>query len=395
MSKGKQTVPLSQIVDHATNEIHPSPSIKAYATLAKIAATIPSAQVALRVQLITKMKAYCNGFLPKKEMYYCLCLVDYLVLNCPQFRPQVLNPDFVTLFERSADFEKCKKSKKPGIVTEKAMRILQTWGPLYPNELYDYQLMYDKYISKGVYFPVLDKLPEQAQPEHSETLADDLEKSTKEINECSELIQDALENTGASVRTQSVKALYKRAVELNSKFNVLFVKYINTTTNTEEIQKYSELESNFTRLIVQLANIINNPQGEDIYRTYTTGHITDKTEDKHTKLRSSQAPLDPISIATSSAQKETPSPSNFSRKNSSFQLAPPPSRGQPIRFSRQNTEPPESQLFQNSPVPSTKISMETQIRDDTDSVVKNRFIFDQSSPSYQSNHGPLDQQSLL
>ena len=67
----KQTVPLSQIVDHATNEVHPSPNIKAFQTISKIVSTIPSAQVALKVQLIAKMKAYCNKFLGQKETYYC------------------------------------------------------------------------------------------------------------------------------------------------------------------------------------------------------------------------------------------------------------------------------------------------------------------------------------
>ena len=107
----KQTVPLSQIVDHATNEVHPSPNMKAFQTINKIATQIPSAQIALRVQLIAKMKAYCNKFLNSKEMYYSFCLADYVVINCPVFRQQVRNHDFVCLFERCGDLIKQRNIK--------------------------------------------------------------------------------------------------------------------------------------------------------------------------------------------------------------------------------------------------------------------------------------------
>ena len=37
MTKTKQTVPLSQIVDYATNEVHAEPNIKSFQTISKIA----------------------------------------------------------------------------------------------------------------------------------------------------------------------------------------------------------------------------------------------------------------------------------------------------------------------------------------------------------------------
>ena len=107
----KQTVQLSQLLDHAVNEVHASPCIKGYKTLSKIVQTIPTAQGALRIQLIAKMRAYCNKFLDKKEMYYCLCLTDYLVVHNPEFRPQVMNSEFIQLFEKVGDFEKIRKRK--------------------------------------------------------------------------------------------------------------------------------------------------------------------------------------------------------------------------------------------------------------------------------------------
>ena len=177
----KQTVPLSQIVDHATNEVHPSPNIKAFNTINKIVTTIPSAQIALRVQLIAKMKAYCNKFLNVKEMYYCLCLADHIVMNCQAFRQQVRHGDFVILFERCNDFDRARKQKKLTMVTEKGLEVLQRWGTTYGKEMAEYRNMYDKYVDKGVHFPLIeDGLPETNEIQ-TQTTGEELEKFKREI----------------------------------------------------------------------------------------------------------------------------------------------------------------------------------------------------------------------
>ena len=100
MSSENKTVPLSQIVDHAVNETHPSPNIKAFKTVNRVINALPSAQVALRVQMIAKMKAYKNKLLSLKEMYYALCLIDYCSVHCAAFRSQVMVFDFIELFEK-------------------------------------------------------------------------------------------------------------------------------------------------------------------------------------------------------------------------------------------------------------------------------------------------------
>ncbi|ELP86410.1 hypothetical protein EIN_030910 [Entamoeba invadens IP1] len=353
MSKAKQTVPLSQLVDHATNQIHPQPSVKSFATLSKIASTIPNAQIALRVQLISKMKAYCNGFLPKKEMYYCLCLMDYLVENCPEFRKQVLHEDFIALFERSADFDKSKKSKKPGMVTEKSLQILQSWGNNYTNELFNYEVMYNKYVEKGIVFPP-PIVRKDTHLEQQESTLQQINDIVAEIEECSELIQDTLEKEENTVNEQSAKSMHKRAVELNSRFNVLFVKFIDTAQESSDVQKYSEIESNFTNLIVQLASIINNPKKE-IYRTFTTGHILEDNTPKQDN--GSNAPI--IERLISQENLNTQQQQRPTGVRGAIHLAPPPSKGQPLRISRKNTDISDGQITQQSKLSTNAFVFET------------------------------------
>lgn len=465
----KQTIPLSQIVDHATNEVHPSPNIKAYQTINKVVTTIPSAQVALRVQLIAKMKAYCNKFLNVKEMYYSFCLVDYVVTNCVAFRPQVANKDFLSLFERCCDFDRARKGKKIGIVTEKGMELLQKWATVYGKELVDYRVMFDKYNDKGLHFPVLEQPVKEEEHQQLSTV-DELEKCRKEIEECEAIIKDNLKYKSVSNRMQSIKNLHKRAVELNSKYNVLYVKFMNEKHDSNELTKYSEIEKNFTEMIHQLANIINNPQEEDtIYRTYTTGHVNfnqpvnelnQQKQKQPNQLKQNQTKdlinleenketekpnqynkmmnLLPITIndttkpnnetqttqsmnqtfnlnyqgrltprqripnidnqSIQSPRKRIPStdgqtiqsprmvPQRISRTNSSnsINLAPPPSRGQPLRLSRQNTEENVSYSSKQSFAP--KIQRTTSQFDSTESSqVKNRFIFETVPSSDLSN----------
>ena len=101
----KQTVPLSQLFDHAVNELHPSPCVKGFETLQKIVHNVPAANAALRSQLISKMRAFTNSIVTNKEMYYCLCLVDHLVKREACFRPQTVHPDFLQWFECVSGFE--------------------------------------------------------------------------------------------------------------------------------------------------------------------------------------------------------------------------------------------------------------------------------------------------
>ncbi|EKE37466.1 hypothetical protein ENUP19_0061G0065 [Entamoeba nuttalli] len=351
----KKTVPLSQIVDYATNEVNPSPNIKSFSTLAKIVRTLPDAKIAIRIQLTNKIKSYCNGFLPKKEMYYCLCLADFLVKQCPEFRPQMMNSDFMVLFERASEISKVRKtSKKPSLVTEKSMKIVQSWGQMFPDDLYEYSQMYDKYISKGVIFPLLDfDDPEDVAAIETlttnkvveETIEEKMKRSASEINECSELIHETLKKvTNVSLQAHSINALYKRAVEINSKFNILFVEFMQKSTDTSLLQKYSEIENVFTSNIAKLISFINNPQESLIYRTFTTGHLEEEDDDDNTTLKNSvnaqrkkRIILSPVNSNTISDTDRTPKESSQSTRRGSNQLLPPPSStGIPIRQTPQS-----------------------------------------------------------
>ncbi|KAL7716775.1 VHS domain-containing protein [Entamoeba marina] len=382
MSKTKQTVPLSQILDHATNEVHPSPCVKAYATIAKIITTIPNAQIALRIQLVSKMKAYCNGFLPKKEMYYCLCLSHYLVLQCPEFRQQVLHPDFISLFERSADFEKFKKaSKKPGIVTEKAMRILQSWGPLFPNELVDYQLLYDKYVSKGVIFPTPEKLPVNVKMDHTE-IEQQLDDLINDIEECTELIFDALEEK-------------IRKFELNSSFNALFVKYTSASDNTSKIQFFSEIETNFSASIVKLATIINKPQEALIYRTFTTGHLTDDKEEPTPQTsQTSQTNNTPVTLTSISNTNDAAQIKLLQQASGNSPLRQPIRQNRAIEVISPDQRQPNNVVSLNPPLIDVK-EPDPLWGNPQQQTVKKRSKFSQSEFSVDSLAHLNQQQSLL
>ena len=279
----RKTIPLSQIVDVATNEVQPSPNLKTFQTLVNIINSIPEAKIAIRVQLTNKMKSYCNGFLPKKAMYYTLCLADYLVKNSPSFRPQVTNTDFVQLFERSAELNKPKRLSilRPNIVSEKATRIISVWSKLYPTELYPYQEMFDKYSARGVAFPLIDDEDDEVRSEEmteykSNSPEEKLRKMTHEMRECDELINDTLQKaTNTTVQIQAAKALYKRGLELNSKLSLGMIEYINAVGNTNIMQKFAQMQNEFTSHLFLLVQFINNPHKAALYKVYSTGHMGD------------------------------------------------------------------------------------------------------------------------
>ena len=285
----RKTVPLSQIVDIATNEMQPSPNMKTFQTLVNIINTIPEAKIAIRVQLTNKMKSYCNGFLPKKAMYYTLCLADYLVKNCPTFRPQVTNSDFITLFERSAELNKPKRLSilKQNIVSEKASKMISSWSKLYSNDLYQYREMFEKYSAKGVSFPLVDDDDEMKVDEtpsvKEDSPEDKLRKMTHQMKECDELINDSLQKANnTTVQIQAAKALYKRALELNSNMSLAMINYMNAVGNTTVMQKFAQMQNEFTSHMFLLVQYINNPHKADLYRAYSTGHMNNDENENET-----------------------------------------------------------------------------------------------------------------
>ncbi|KAL7713451.1 VHS domain-containing protein [Entamoeba marina] len=275
----KRTMQLSQIVDAAVNENHPSPNIKQFETISKIIDKIDAAVEALRNQLIGKMRAYINKFISKRELFYCLCLSDYLVQHQTKFRIVVTHPDYLKMFEKIADFDRIKKtSKKPNLITGKAMKLVQIWGGLYV-ELKCYKDLFEKYLEKGVVFLYVE-LPSETTNTQPEMV---IESLVEEIEECMCIIADTLEEKSFGIsKSKAEKALLKRAESLQKEFNRCFVQYNGELeTKQENIDRYTKIDTDFRMLVGLLTDAIGGEQPEnDLYRTFTTGHLSSKQTDK-------------------------------------------------------------------------------------------------------------------
>ncbi|KAL7717682.1 VHS domain-containing protein [Entamoeba marina] len=282
MHTQKRSVQLSQVFDHAVNEVHPSPYIKGYETLQKIVHSVPQAGSVLKTQLINKMKAYHNHFLPNKEMYYCLCLVDHLVKREAVFRQQVLNPEFMKWFETISEFDKFRAMRKTtGMVTEKAMRIVQTWGMLFPDELSTYTALYIKYKKKGVIF----HLPEPTDMELTTRNGNTFEICIEHVTESSLLIDDIINNLHHGFNRQAVESLYTHANEIKQNFTGLLEVYCKSKISDEQhIVQLQAIETDFENKIALLYKILyleEHPNNDLVFRTYTTGHLTESEETIH------------------------------------------------------------------------------------------------------------------
>ncbi|BFU21522.1 hypothetical protein EHI8A_176360 [Entamoeba histolytica HM-1:IMSS-B] len=266
----KQTVPLSQVFDHAVNELHASPCIKGYDTIVRIMTNVPQACIPLRIQIINKMKAYHNKFLPSLEMYYCLCFMDYAVKRNSNFRKQMVHIELVQWFECIAEFDRCKKKKQVKIVTDKAMRIVQSWGILFPQEFKVYTEMYMKYKKTGVQF----HLPELTDLEYVHKDGNILENYVEKVSECILMIDDAMVNLKENVHRQSAEVLLKHANELKVHFKTLISNHKHLMSSEEQqVSQLDRLYVELTEKVTLLQALLNGEQPKEVFRTYTTGHV--------------------------------------------------------------------------------------------------------------------------
>ena len=116
--------------------------------------------------------------------------------------------------------------------------------------------------------------------EEPKTVAEQIEYCKKEIEECSEIINSHLKEKTSPNRILSLKNLHKRAIELNSKFGMIYLKFIEENDNAELSKKYSEVSKDFTELIHVVASVINTPENaRRIYRNYSADLLRKKSED--------------------------------------------------------------------------------------------------------------------
>ena len=272
----KQSVPLSQVFDHAVNELHPSPCIKGYDTLVKIIKNIPQACVPLRIQLINKMKAYQNKFLPSLEMYYCLCFMDYACKRDANFRKQMTHVELVGWFECTGEFDKCKRRKEIKIVSDKAMRIVQPWPILFPSEMKPYKEMFIKYTKKGIHFI----LPDLTDFEIVTHKGNELENYVEKVSECMMMIDDAIYNLEHQAHVHSAELLLIHANELCNQFKNLVLAYQQSEQAEEQQARQLEtLFKDFNRKIDLLQAKFDGEQKQTIFKTYTTGHSSHSAMD--------------------------------------------------------------------------------------------------------------------
>ncbi|KAL7716432.1 VHS domain-containing protein [Entamoeba marina] len=323
----KKTIQLSELVQQATSDLNPNPPIQRFALIANVVNKIEASGRTLRLQIIGKMKQYISKVISSKEMYYVLCMTDYLVCNAQKFRKQVLDIDFIALLEVIGEFKKqTKSSKSKNIVIEKSLSVVQSWGTKFPNELSEYLILYQKYVQMGVKFPkevsVAVKTPPKDIPKKAVLLIDKIRKFDNEITQVMKEATDVTE----------LVDLYKRSTDLNrfecknqlkllihSELIEIQLKLTEQTLyKQEQIDKFNALVNNYQSSLQLLANSINSNK--------TDRHTTVITPiDSHSPL---------IQVQNDNSGTVSPHLKNapVERHKFSVKLAQPPkSNGLPIR----------------------------------------------------------------
>lgn len=101
----QKSVTLSELVRDAVSDLNQTPPVNRFAVIAGVLRRIEASGKALRLQCIEKMNKYLNKIISVTEMYYVLCLIDYIVCNVPSFHRQILDIDFIGYFETIGEFK--------------------------------------------------------------------------------------------------------------------------------------------------------------------------------------------------------------------------------------------------------------------------------------------------
>ncbi|ELP90463.1 hypothetical protein EIN_017720 [Entamoeba invadens IP1] len=134
--------------------------------------------------------------------------MDYVVKRETSFRKQMVDLDLIEWFECIANFKRYKKVQKVDIVTDKMMRIVQTWGILFPVELIDYINMYNRTQKKGVVFvkPTTTDFELYIQP------PDGIQNCIDQISETIKMIDDTLEHIyDNECRVKSAQVIFQHS----------------------------------------------------------------------------------------------------------------------------------------------------------------------------------------
>ncbi|EDR25657.1 hypothetical protein EDI_115550 [Entamoeba dispar SAW760] len=151
----KRSIPLSTLLDNAVGDYNPTPNIKLYIKIAHVLRKQEQTCPVLRLQLLNKLKSHPFRFIASLEVYYCLCLMEFLVVKVKGFDVFIKDKEFVKALEKMAQFDKLIGlfKSKPTLTQLKAMNLVQLVMALPQTE--HYQELYKKYTKKGLVFPPL------------------------------------------------------------------------------------------------------------------------------------------------------------------------------------------------------------------------------------------------
>ncbi|ELP90818.1 hypothetical protein EIN_027070 [Entamoeba invadens IP1] len=146
---------LSTLLEKATNDFNTSPNYILFSKLAHFARGNLVTRQHLAQLISTKLKAHLYRFVSSLEVFYTLCLVEYLVVNVNHFEAHVIDPSFVCSIEKIAQLDKLVGffKQKATMVQLKAMNFIQLMQ-MYPTND-SYSRLFETYTKMGVVFPQL------------------------------------------------------------------------------------------------------------------------------------------------------------------------------------------------------------------------------------------------
>ena len=133
------------------------------------------------------------------------------------------------------------------------MRIVQTWGVLFPNELGCYTLMFLKYKERGVIF----HLPEPSDyrlTQHNDTINTYMEQ----VEECSFFINDAVMCINRGLNKKNYQSLLKYSLVLRTQLKRVFeVQSKSNETDEQQMEMLKEVSQKFSKLVDHLEALMD------------------------------------------------------------------------------------------------------------------------------------------
>ncbi|ELP95075.1 hypothetical protein EIN_253390 [Entamoeba invadens IP1] len=151
----KRSMPLSTLLDNAVADNNPSPNYKLYRKISHVAKKNEQVCLVLRLQLLNKLRSHPFRFIPSLEVYYCVCLMEYLIIKMKSFLCYITDEEFVKALDKMAQFNKLVGlfKSKPTLTQLKVMNFIQLVIEYEDTELY--KELFEQYKAKGVQFPPL------------------------------------------------------------------------------------------------------------------------------------------------------------------------------------------------------------------------------------------------